>query len=346
VSSPELIVEVHEELGAHRAAWDALAAAQPHPSPFLRSWWLGHTATGTPRFVLCFSGGELVGGAAFERDERQVGPWTLERIRCVGQGPLAPDHLDLIATPEHHLAVARAVLAWLRRPGARIVELDGLAADGTLARVLAGHEVERSPAPYARLTPGAVEYLAARPGALRSTIKRAGNRFAKQGATFVRVDPTGAAAALERLSELHDGRWGEGSVFLRRWERVRDAALDGIASGDVVLFELRDADGVAVASELDLRAGSTVSFYQAGRRTEREWRGCGSVLRARIIEAVAADGVDEYDLLRGDESYKADWATDRRELVRVRLTVGALAVVSARMLDRRAARLAAQASAA
>jgi CelD/BcsL family acetyltransferase involved in cellulose biosynthesis len=346
VSSPELTVEVHEELGAHRAAWDALAAAQPHPSPFLRSWWLGHTATGTSRFVLCFADDELVGGAAFECDQRRVGPWSLERVRCVGQGPLAPDHLDLIATSEHHLAVARAVLAWLRRPGARIVELDGLAADGTLATVLAAHEVDRSPAPYAQLTPDAAAYLAARPGALRSTIKRAGNRFTKQGATFVRVDTTDAAASLERLSQLHDGRWGEGSVFLRRWERVRDAALDGIASGDVVLFELRDADGEAVASELDLRAGTTISFYQAGRRTEREWRGCGSVLRARIIEDAAAEGVEEYDLLRGDESYKADWATGRRELVRVRLTVGALAVVTVQVLDRRTARRAARTSAA
>ncbi len=85
-----------------------------------------------------------------------------------------------------------------------------------------------------------------------------------------------------------------------------------------------------------------VAFYQAGRRTEREWRGCGSVLRARIIEAVAAQGATEYDLLRGDESYKTEWATDHRELVRCVMGVGlGRAAVRLRAVrDARAARAA------
>jgi CelD/BcsL family acetyltransferase involved in cellulose biosynthesis len=77
-----------------------------------------------------------------------------------------------------------------------------------------------------------------------------------------------------------------------------------------------------VATELDIVVGGRASFYQAGRDTAREWRGGGSVLRARIIERSIAEGHDEYDLLRGDESYKADWADARRDVVRCRAGVG------------------------
>ncbi len=271
-----------------------------------------------------------MGGAAFETDRWGRGPVRLERVRCVGQGVLGPDHLDLIAGPGHHLGVAREVLAWLRRPGARVVDLDGLAAAGSLATLLGGHEVHRVAAPYADLSVGAEQYLAGRPGKVRSTITRTAKRFAREGVELVRVDGEDIEGALDDLARLHDERWAEDSVFLRGWERCCAAARAGAASGDVVVHELRDAAGDPVAVELDLVLGGSVAFYQAGRRTEREWRGCGSVLRARIIEAAAADGATEYDLLRGDEGYKADWATDRRELVHITMGVGVLGVAAVR----------------
>lgn len=89
--------------------------------------------------------------------------------------------------------------------------------------------------------------------------------------------------------------------------------------------ELVDADGLIVAVELELRAGQRLCFYQAGRVTDHEWRGSGSVLKARIIEAGIAEGFVEFDLLRGGESYKAEWADARRTVVRVQSAVGPLA---------------------
>ncbi len=320
--TPELRTEVHADLGRHRERWDQLVAVQPHPSAFLRSWWLDHVADGDLRVVLCLVGDELAGGAAFQVDRVGPGALGLERVRCVGQGVLAPDHLDLVAAPGHHLAVARAVLGWLRRRGARVVDLDGLAGSGTLAAVLAPHVTERVDAPFADLAGGAEGYLAGRPGKVRSTITRRQKRFASDGVEFVTVDPNDIDPALDALARLHESRWADDSVFLRGWERFCAAARAGAASGDVVVHELRDHDGDAIAVELDLVLGGTVAFYQAGRRTEREWRGCGSVLRARIIEAATASGAVEYDLLRGDEPYKAEWATGRRELVRCVMGVG------------------------
>lgn len=334
----DLRTEVRSSLGALRHDWDQLVAAQPLPSPFLRSWWIEHAAAGRPCIVVVLEGDQLVGGAAFETDRVGRGPLRLERVRCLGQGVLAPDHLDLVARADRRHEVARALWRWLRRPGARVVDLDGLAADGLLAAVLAPHVTTRMPAPYAELSDGVPAYLAARPGKVRSTITRTSKRFDREGVELRRVAPEGIDAGLDRLAELHDTRWSDRSSFLRGWERFRLAAADGARAGEVALFELVDAGGQSVAMELDLVLGDRCCFYQAGRRTEREWRGCGSVLRARIIAEAVEQGASEYDLLRGDEGYKAEWATARRELVHVVMARGAAghaAVAARRLRDRR-----------
>ncbi|HLU41017.1 MAG TPA: GNAT family N-acetyltransferase [Microthrixaceae bacterium] len=304
--------------------WDDLAASQPLPSPFLRSWWLQHAPAGELVLLCCVADGRLVGGLALERDELRAGPVRLERLRSPGQGPLAPDHLDLVATDEHRDVVTGEVLAWLRRPGSRVVDLDGLAAEGSLAAALADRVVERHGAPFAALPPDAAAYLAARPGRLRSTIQRTAKRLARSGATHRRVPPEDGERALADLARLHEGRWADESSFLAGWERFRRAALAGMQAGEVTIDEIVDADGSVVATELDLLVGGRTAFYQAGRRTEREWRGAGSVLRWEIVQRAVADGRCEYDLLRGDEPYKADWADGRRELVRCRFGVGPL----------------------
>ena len=315
-------LEIRYQLGALESAWDALVDQQKLSSPFLSSWWLNNAAEGTPALLCCFAGSELVGGAAFQIDA--VGPRALavERVRCVGQGTLAPDHIDLIALPDHAAEVLALVLRWLKRSGSRVVDLDGLAATGALAQSLRSHQIERMAAPWTKLPADSAEYLAARAGQVRSTISRTRKRFVREGVHLRRVPTDDMPAALDRLAELHDSRWSEESSFLEGWKRFRAAALAGAASESVIIHELVSAEGDVIATELDLLCGNSLAFYQAGRRTEREWRGSGSVLRADILQWACSEGFAEYDLLRGDESYKADWSDTQREVVRCRMGVG------------------------
>ena len=327
-------VLVESELGAWSGAWADLVRGQALPTPFLLPWWV-EAAGGRPALVLCVEDGTLVGGAAFEVDRVGRGPVAVERVRSLGQGELAPDHLDVVAAPGRAAEVVERVLGWLHRPGSRVVDLDGLAADGVLATALAEHVIERVAAPFATLPPDVDDYLARLPGRLRSTVTRTRKRLDKAGG----AGPPGAPhqpqpgprapgrphdRALDALADLHDHRWAEESGFLGAWSRFRSAARAGMADGVVVVHEVADADGAVVATELDLVVAGRVAFYQAGRSTDRDWRGAGSVLRAAIIAEAVAAGDREYDLLRGDEDYKADWADARRELVRVRLGVGPL----------------------
>ena len=132
VSAPSPGVVVLPQLDHWAPQWDRLVDQSPLPTPFLRSWWL--TGTGGPRcrFLLVKQNDRLLGGLALD-EERWLG---LPCLRVMGGGPLCPDHLDLLAAPGHEAAVARLAGAWLRRPGARLLDLAGICADARLSTAL------------------------------------------------------------------------------------------------------------------------------------------------------------------------------------------------------------------
>ncbi|MBV6507781.1 MAG: hypothetical protein JJLCMIEE_00839 [Acidimicrobiales bacterium] len=328
------------ELGHRAAAWDELAAAGHLPSPFLRSWWLERMPAGDPVFVLLVERSRLVGGAAFQR-RRRLG---LELIEMLGQGPLAPDHLDLVCEPDRETSVFYAVRRWLDRPGGRLIDLQGLAEGARLVPAVPGRGAvtQMEVAPYAELSPSFPEYLSARPGRLRNTVARGRRRLEREGVHHRRVGgQTGGAEtsatqidrALSALRRLHEARWKEHSSFLSCWEPFAAAVRLGARDGEVVFHELVHDDTV-IATEVEFDVAGRVSFYQAGRSDDRRWRGAGTALKSHVVEWACKTGRREFDLLRGDEPYKGDWATGRRRLWRVRRARGAarpaLAAITAR----------------
>lgn len=314
-------MQIHnlDRLGEHARAWDALVDLCRLPSPFMRSWWVDNAAGGEPAILACCDDdGTLVGGAAFEVDRVGGLAGGVERVRCLGQGPLAPDHLDVVAIPARRREVLGAVGRWLRE-GDRIIDLDGLSEHCELPFLLDAPVIERVAAPYVALEEAdPVDRL---PGRLRSTVKRSGKRLARAGFEIRRVPPEDASGALARLFELHDSRWQEQSSFATGWDAFCSAAEAGMAAGEVVIHEITDGE-VVIASELELVAHDRAAFYQAGRLTDHEYRGSGSVLKAEVLRWARSHGMVELDLLRGDEPYKQDWATAQRSIVRIRTGVG------------------------
>lgn len=315
-------VEIRSTLGDLATQWDALVDLQPLPSPFMRSWWIDNATSAVPAVVCVLRGSELIGGAAFEVDTWGPSFLGVQKIRVSGAGLLAPDHIDLIAAPGCHETVAREVLGWLLRPGSRFIHLDGLTANGTLASLFADEVLTTFDAPLADLPSDFGDYVASRPGKVRSTIKRRTKQLVAEGVTHSVAERSDLDRAIDSFSVLHDLRWAEESGFLGAFERFRKVLAAAADQDELVVNELRLATGETIAVEIDFRIANRLFFYQAGRRTEREWRGCGTVLRAKIIAAAIDDGVIEYDMLRGDEPYKTEWATARRQLSSHRLAVG------------------------
>ena len=315
---PRLVMQTR--LGSHQAAWDALVERLPLPSPFLRSWWLEHTAGPNPRFLLVLDGGMLLGGLALE-EERWLG---LPRLRVMGAGALCPDHLDIVALPGRDEDVLSALAAWLRRPGSRLLDLKGVATGARLAAALPGR-VRREVfdvAPWAPLSTDPGDWLRARSRNFRSNLRKAANRFSNQGATYRVARGDQVEAALADLRRLHAARWGARSQFLAAYDRFAAAAREGAARGELVVHELV-ADGTVVAAMGCLEVARRVSFYQSGWLPEHRWRNASTLLLAKVIEDACRRGCTEIDLLRGDEPYKHAFASGRRELLRLQASHGA-----------------------
>lgn len=319
VSKSEPRVDTQTSLAGDAPAWDALVSSMPLPSPFLRSWWVDHAAQGAPLIVTVRDDGVLIGGLALQRRIERGVEW----LSFLGGGPLEPDHLDAVYAPARRRDVIAALHRWLGE-GDRVLDLDGLVADSALALALPSGAVTRSvtPSPYVRLPGSYDEYFAGRHGKLRSTVTRAAKRLDTAGVVF-RVDPAaGIDSSLEALHSLHDSRWGDESGFLAAWDGFAASMRAGARAGEVTVSSLVGADGAPIAVELELQVGKRLCFYQAGRLTDHEWRGSGSVLKARIVERAITDGVAEFDLLRGGEPYKAEWAVAARTVRRVQVGTG------------------------
>jgi CelD/BcsL family acetyltransferase involved in cellulose biosynthesis len=328
------------DLGTWAAQWDQLVESSPLASPFLRSWWLAGACPASGKFVLVVSAGELLGGLAVQ-EERILG---MPCVRMMGSGVLCPDHLDLLCADGHPDVVVAAVAGWLSRPGQRIVDLAGLRAGALVSRALPGRvRSEEMPcAPWAPLGMTASQYLASRPASLRKTLRKTRARLSADGTAHRVLRGAAAIAALEGLGQLHADQWGAVSRFLPGFAQFRAACAGGARADEVAVHELQ-AGAVTVAVLVSFEVAGRVSLYQSARQTAFQWRDATPVLLASVVADACDRGFGEVDFLRGDEPYKASFASERRHLLRLqaasgRAGVAGLAVVTA---ARRARRLAA-----
>jgi CelD/BcsL family acetyltransferase involved in cellulose biosynthesis len=292
--------------------WDQLVDSSPLPSPFLRSWWL--TGTGGPgrHFLLVIDGAHLLGGLAVEQHHR------MRSVRMMGDGPLCPDHLDLLAASGHEETVVSLLRDWFCRPGERLLDLKGIRAGSRLIEALPGR-VRRQPmvvAPFTPLPDSPEAYRASLPAQFRKNLRVSAKRFAAEGVTHQAIRGQAALERLDILRELHRSQWGSRSGFLPVFDRFAAGFAAGCAADEVVVHELRNGDLVA-ATVTAFEVAGRVSLYQSARLTDRRWRGVTTVLLAAIIDDACARGFSEVDFLRGDEPYKGRFTRNHRQMSRL-----------------------------
>lgn len=331
--APSLLVLA--QLDGWTAQWDHLVELSPLPSPFMRSWWLTGTGGPQPRFLLVVQGNQLVGGLAVEEGHRL----GLPCLRMMGAGPLAPDHLDLLAVPGQEDVVVHCLEPWLRRPGMCLVDLAGIRAGSRLITALPANArcEPAAVAPWAPLPADFDTYMAARPALFRRNFRKASSRLTLAGATHRRKTGPAAVESLGTLRQLHGAQWGDRSLFLPAFDRFAAACRLAVDVDEVSVHELT-VDQAVIAIVVTFEVAGRVSLYQSARLTYPRWRDATTVLLAAIIGDACVRGFTDVDFLRGDETYKANFTTARRELFRLRAAnnqVGRMAV----MLETAARRL-------
>ena len=325
-------------LAAVATEWDALIAASTAPSPFLTSAWIGAwlatLGEGADLEVVTArdaDDGSLVAAAPFFVETRTRAGLRHRVLRFIGSGPAAPDHLDLPVAA--HAPVETAAAVWKAVNRERrwdLIDLDGVAADGALARLLMRRasdrgRVEQTPVPFLRLAATWEATAATFDGALRSSLDRQRRKLEREAPAAVTermvVAPDDLEATMTRLERLHQARRAEagqrgafGTPRLAAFQR--EVARRMLASGRLRLWRL-DVGTETIGVIECFRHGDTVAFYTTG--FDREWQrfGPGSRVMAVAISAAIAEGASGFDFLRGDEPYKRLWGTEVRHDLRI-----------------------------
>lgn len=154
-------------------------------------------------------------------------------------------------------------------------------------------------------------YLASRAGEMRSTIKRKGKRFAAEGGTLEMV------VGGDRVEEAIDAYQ---TVYAASWKKpepypdfipglVRTAAAEGW-----LRLGIARLNGVPIAAQIWLVAHGTANIFKLAYDEKHSVYSSGTLLTALLMQHVMdVDRVTSVDFLCGDDAYKPQWMSARRE---------------------------------
>ncbi len=159
------------------------------------------------------------------------------------------------------------------------------------------------------------DFFSARPAAVRNTVRRSRAKLDKAGAWRI-------AILTEPDARLEQGLNNYEAIYRKSWKPaeshpgfVRELCRLAARQGWLRLGELQ-VDGNAIASQIWLVDNGTAFIFKLAYDPDAARYSPGSVLTAALMEhALDHDRVGEIDYLSGDDAYKRDWMTHRRERI-------------------------------
>jgi CelD/BcsL family acetyltransferase involved in cellulose biosynthesis len=338
-----------------RAAWSALCSRSRSGCLFLSPEWLipwwEHFGDGRePSCIAIFEQDLLAGFLPLFTEDTRVAGVPARRLAFLGDGATGCDYLDLLSVPEREAEVRAAALDALGRLPWDVCDLDGLWRDSPTALHLAqlfpnGRAVRSSAAglggapaevvrdarlrfvcPHIPLAGTYREYLQGL--GRRENLRRREKWLFRQPGVSIEVarTPEEARVAVERFLELHRARWavegGSDGLSDARHEAFHRAAVQELARRGWLRLYTLFAARRPVASVYGAVHGGTFLYYQSGYDPAWASKSVGLVLLARTLEDAYREGLREFDFLRGDEAYKAQWARAERWTIHMRLFRG------------------------
>jgi O-antigen/teichoic acid export membrane protein len=154
-------------------------------------------------------------------------------------------------------------------------------------------------------------YFTQRPGEVRSTIKRMGNKFAAAG---------GRLEILHGTVHLDDAIAAYGSVYSASWKipepypEFMPGLIRLLAASSSLRLGIARLDGQAIAAQVWAVQGGRAAIIKLAHREDNAEYSAGTLLTALLMEhVIEVDKVSEVDYLIGDDSYKQNWMNRRRE---------------------------------
>ncbi|HEX5443661.1 MAG TPA: GNAT family N-acetyltransferase, partial [Pirellulales bacterium] len=310
--------------------------------PF-RSWeWLGAWWRHYGLAAGESSGRRLFALAMRDAGQRLIGlaPWYIQPhpvrgdvVRFLGSGDVCSDYLSILCLPGCEDAVATALADWLCSPHQHaeqpwdLLELMGVdAADGVTGRLI--DELRRREATVdsqtavncwrIRLPNSWDEYLALVSKSHRKQLRRLERRIFESGRATIHTiaTPGDLDHGLNIVSGLHQRRRAE-LGHAGRFADPRFAAFHREVAGQMLRHRrLRltwiELDGRPVAAEYQLCGSDVIYAYQSGIDPEMLAEQPGRLAMIATLRQAIDEGYRAFDLLRGDEAYKAHWRAEPR----------------------------------
>ena len=249
----------------------------------------------------------------------------LRALRFVGHG--VADQLAPVCAPDDRQRAATALEEAFAESGAQLLVADRLPGEQGWTGLLDGRLMRTEPSPV--LDAGGADFdgwLSSRSKNFRDQARRRERKLRREHESVefrLTDDPDRLEADYGTLVRLHEAHWGERSRSFTPERRAfhLDFAHAALERGWLRLWTL-EVDGSAVAAWLGYRFGGIEWYYQAGRDPALEKEAIGFVLLVHTIRTALDDGMREYRLLLGGESYKDRFANGDNGLETVALARG------------------------
>ncbi|HEX3577275.1 MAG TPA: GNAT family N-acetyltransferase [Thermoanaerobaculia bacterium] len=161
-------------------------------------------------------------------------------------------------------------------------------------------------------------WLAARSRAFRKSLFRAQRGAAAAGLTIREITD----ATVDTFLGLHARRQEKSCFVIPENRALIDFAYSRlVADRRIRLFGLFDS-GKLVALDVAMQGYEALCTWNGGFLPEYARFSPGNLLLAHEIRVASAEGIGEFDLMRGGQSYKGSWASGCRDLFTVRLQRG------------------------
>lgn len=288
--------------------WDRLAEAAGSifaTKTWAETWWTLYGGEGSP--MILFDDKDAPSYVV----PLYVSGRLLKQVRFIGNGPA--DQLGPACAPSARPAAAQHLKHFLADPPARcdvFLAQDLLEVEGWDAR-LDGSVIRRVASPTIAFdTTDWDDFLTRKSKNFREQTRRRDRKLNKSFDVNLRLaDVDSLEDDMETLFRLHLQRWGHHAAFATGAERKfhSDFARKAAPRGWLRLWILELADR-PVAALYGFRFAGVEYFHQSGRDPSYEEHSVGSILLTHSIRTALQEGMSEYRLLRGDESYKSRFA--------------------------------------
>ena len=306
---------------------------------WLEPWW-AHFGEGRELRTICIrESGRLIGLLPIFAEEVAVGGVPVRRIAFLGDGDTGCDYLDALAEPGREQEVLDRCIEALLSMRWDLCDLDGLWRESFTAGQIAQRFAPARPTngiaregrlryvcPHIPLTGTYDEFL--KTLGRRENLRRREKWLFRQPGVSIECakTPEDAVRATGHFLELHRARWAaeggsDGLCDARHEAFHRDAAQRLAQSGALRMYTLYAARR-PVASVYGVVFGGNFNYYQSGYDPNWASKSVGLVLLARAVGDAFAEGLQEFDFLRGNEGYKGEWARGERWTIQLRLWRG------------------------